>query len=218
MFFLRYSEKEFKKVVKDLFALFRQKKIKIPVAIDEVIDLFKSASSQNLGNSVDIKIEFEDMAIRSVKGRLFPCGKYSWIIKLDPSQGFFHQRFTTCHEAVHILVDFFQKKPLHKKFLELNNSIGPAQKQLIEGNSFQIDYLENKIEEIICDEITMLLLCPPSEVEKFLKENVRNKEYSYLFIVKEMANTFEVPSVNLLLYLKKFYNREKLKDIFNQFS
>jgi len=141
-----------KKAIRDLIVLYKQSKGGVPVDVGKLVKLSEEAISRNFdylvepeksirlsewdGRNFNFCIRFDDLS--TVMGTLWPT-KNGFTIVVESSLSPCERRITICHELVHIFIYYFQGKLFSEK--------ADIQE-------------EDLIEDIICEEVAALLLCP----------------------------------------------------------
>lgn len=194
---LERVDSETREKINTLSRLYKQHGGEIPLDIELMQDCLVKLIDK------DIEVVWRNLK-KTGAGYVWPQ-KGGFRITLNDNDCLNNQRFTFCHEAGHILYCFDYIKEL------------PCQK----SDRLSSIFCRNAEIEDICDEISMVLLCPPVLVEKFLKEEFwRLPCQLELFRKKQrlpetarlriMANDiFGVPLRRLIWHIRKIRSFDK---------
>lgn len=181
---------------------------KYPVDIEELIWLVENLICKEEDDCYWIDVQYQWRNERN-KGYVCPIEE-GFEIHINSRFHQFIQRKTICHEIGHILYSYYFCYPLSRRIPEYRRSLGG-------GN----------LEEKLCDEIAMHLLCGRDETVKFLRKEFwlipiqlelfcKNSEETLR--LKEMARFFEVSWQDLMKYIKAMYGYRKIKPLLSIFK
>lgn len=198
-------DSEIKDKIDALIVLYKKEGGGIPVDLERLRTILETLINKK------VEVKFEPSKFEAI---VLPL-KGGFLIKVNSDRHPFEQRLSFSHEMAHILFTF-------------DDDEIPRRIRRFDNNTYKGWPSSNKKEEEICDEIAMYLLCPPAEVEKFLKERFfylpcqielfRAKQRSLeIMRLEQMAKEFEVPKSFLVRHIRVIYN-QSIKNILVQFS